>query len=384
MIKIRLDEYLRRASPDRTSGSGDSEREYSDFVETILTRAAAAGASDIHIEPAENGFQIRYRIHQVLRTQMVVGREVAARMNIRLKYLAGVDLTEGSRVQEGSFQFPFEDRMMSVRFSAIPVAGGQKMVLRLFDPKTYERELDALGFLPGELRQFEAMIRRRSGLILVTGGTGSGKSTTCFTVLHQISSEKNCTISIEDPVEVPLSFVTQFEAGAGEMDLNRLLAFSLRQDPDIIFFGEIRDQKSAQAAIEAGATGHLVLSTLHARDVFSVPARLVELGVSPMLIKETLIGAVAQRLMRVRTPDHQGRLRVVGQSGVFEIAAFDPRLVDLCLSEEGGEKEENRKEVERHARELGWRSMAEALWERFEKGYVDAQEALRLLNEELL
>lgn len=382
MVKIRLDEYLRRTSPG--SFTSDLESQYSRFVETILTRAAACGASDIHIEPAGRGFQIRYRIHQVLRTQMLVDREIAARMNIRLKYLAGVDLTEGSRVQEGSFQFAYEERKMSVRYSAIPVTGGQKTVLRLFDPKTYERRLDTLGFLPEELDRFETMIHRRSGLILITGGTGSGKSTTCFTVLHQISSEKNCTISIEDPVEVPLSFVTQFEAGAGEMDLTRLLSFSLRQDPDIIFFGEIRDRKSAEAAIEAGATGHLVLSTLHARDVFSVPARLVELGISPMLIKETLIGAIAQRLMRVRTPDGKNRLQVVGQSGVFEIASFDPRLVDLCLREEGSENESNRKEVEAHARTLGWRSMAEALWERCERGEVDAQEALRLLNEELL
>ena len=398
MKKMKMHEYLTELNS--TEDGFSEESMYLRFTDSLLEQAVRSRSSDVHVEPLDGGgARIRFRIDASLKTQMVIGRNIASKLAIRLKCLAGVDLTDSKRAQEGSFAFSCLNREISVRYSALPTSSGQKVVMRIFDPLTYTRDLQDLGFTDSDYLLFSQMLRRKSGLILITGGTGSGKSTTCFSALRQISTEALSLVSIEDPVEVRLPFITQFQTDCA-CDFAYLLTMILRQDPDVIFLGEIRDEESARAAVRAGNTGHLVLSTIHASDCFSVPSRLGELGIRPQVLSEVLTGVISQRLMRricphcaLQVPPDTGDILaqrgcyrstgcpacrhtgVLGQKGLYEVLPYDRELISLVTGKTMPAR------LRREAEARGWVSFDSKITEEVACGSISINEGRRLLNE---
>ncbi|MDP9073981.1 MAG: Flp pilus assembly complex ATPase component TadA, partial [Actinomycetota bacterium] len=269
------------------------------LVNVVITQAVQDRASDIHIEPTEKDVRIRYRIDGVLHEVMRAPKNIQNGIISRLKIMADINIAERRVPQDGRVSATIGGRAVDVRVATLPTVHGEKVVMRILDKSNALLQLTDLGFLPDNMRRYEKSYLRPYGTILVTGPTGSGKSTTLYATLNILNDESKNVITIEDPVEYRLPNINQVQVNlkAG-LTFAAALRSVLRSDPDIVLVGEIRDIETANIAIQAALTGHLVLSTLHTNDAASTPIRLVEMGVEPFLVGSALDCIVAQRLAR--------------------------------------------------------------------------------------
>ncbi len=269
------------------------------LVDKVLKLAVREGASDIHIEPGEDHLLVRFRVDGVLQKRFGFSMRLAPAVVSRVKILSDLDISERQRPQDGRIQLKMGSRELEFRVSVLPVYYGEKVVMRILDRASVRVGLGDLGFSEHNLDLFQAMIRQPNGIVLVTGPTGSGKSTTLYAALNGINSIERNIVTVEDPVEYQIPLINQVAVNAKRgLTFAGALRSILRQDPDIVMVGEIRDPETGQIAGEAALTGHLVLSTLHTNDAPSAVTRLVEMGVAPFLLAPTLIGVLAQRLVR--------------------------------------------------------------------------------------
>ena len=269
------------------------------LVNYIVYNAVKEGASDIHIEPAEKCVRVRYRIDGSLYKSLEVPLHLLAAVTSRIKIMASMDISERRLPQDGRVHVLLDGRKIDLRVSTFPTHRGEKTVIRVLDTRSVSLNLEDLGFAEDILSQFREGIQAPNGIILVTGPTGSGKSTTLYGALNAISSMENNVCTVEDPIEYHLPLINQFQVQERVgMTFSKALRTLLRQDPDIIMVGEVRDEETARTAIQAALTGHLVFSTLHTNDACSSITRLVNMGVEPYLIAAALNMVLAQRLVR--------------------------------------------------------------------------------------
>jgi general secretion pathway protein E len=273
------------------------------LLNLILGEAIQQGASDIHFEPFENDLKIRYRIDGVLQARHAPAREYQNQLLTRIKVLAKLDIAEHRLPQDGRIKLKMGGRDIDFRVSTVPVAHGERIVLRILDKGNIVLGLDQLGMLPSVLDTFRSFISLSEGIVLVTGPTGSGKTTTLYSALCEIYNEDMNIMTIEDPVEYKLKGIGQI-AVHPKIGLNFAagLRHILRQDPDVVMIGEIRDSETAEIAIQSALTGHLVLSTLHTNDAASAIPRLMDMGIEPYLLSSTIVAVLAQRLVRKICP----------------------------------------------------------------------------------
>src|SRR5881409_288384 len=269
------------------------------LVNMVLVDAIQKGASDIHWEPYEKVFRIRFRIDGVLHESLSPPKRLEAAITSRIKIMSNLDIAERRLPQDGRIKLRYNTREIDFRVSVLPTIFGEKAVLRILDKDALQLDLTKLGFDPGALEHFEKVIRQPYGMILITGPTGSGKTTTLYSAIHTINSPEHNIMTAEDPVEYNLKGVNQVQIndGIGRTFASALRAF-LRQDPDVILVGETRDLETVQISIRAALTGHLVFSTLHTNDSPSTVARLIDMGIPPFLVASSLLLVLAQRLGR--------------------------------------------------------------------------------------
>ena len=269
------------------------------IVDQILNRAVEEGASDIHLEPSEKKFAVRFRIDGLLREMLSFSPTLRLAITSRLKILSNLDISERQKPQDGRIELKIGSRDLDLRVSSLPTAFGEKIVMRVLDRANILMGLKDLGFSSGNLDHLSRLIRQPYGIILITGPTGSGKSTTLYAALNTVKSPEVNIVTVEDPIEYQLNGINQVQVNL-KKDLNfaTILRSVLRQDPDIIMVGEIRDPDTGVMATEAALTGHLVFSTLHTNDAAGAVTRLVEMGIEPFLLGPSLLGVVAQRLVR--------------------------------------------------------------------------------------
>jgi len=269
------------------------------LLQSVFDDATQVRASDIHIEPQETRLQIRFRIDGVLHLQTETDIKIAPSLALRLKLMSDLDISEKRLPQDGRFAVRVKNQRIDVRISTMPTQYGESLVMRLLNQGGTTLRLDAIGMPKVILEKFRAIIRRPNGLVLVTGPTGSGKTTTLYCALAELNSVEKKLITVEDPVEYRLPGINQVQVN-DKIDLNfaRVLRSALRQDPDIVLVGEMRDQETAQIGLRAAMTGHLVLSTLHTNDALSTPLRLMDMGVPRYMVGSSLQAVLAQRLVR--------------------------------------------------------------------------------------
>ena len=290
---------------DYQSISGQAEESpIINLVNMIILKAIQDGASDIHIEPERNKFRVRYRIDGVLYQTMTPRADLFPAVISRLKIMANLDISERRQPQDGRIQIKAEGRMIDLRFSSLPGILGEKIVLRILDKKRAILDINKLGFDQDQITRFKRALKNTFGLILVTGPTGSGKTTSLYAALNLLNTLEKNIITIEDPVEYQMEIINQTQTNANiGLSFAKILKTTLRQDPDIIMVGEIRDRETAEIAIQASLTGHLVLSTLHTNDSPGAISRLLNMGIEPCLISSSLIAVLAQRLIRKICPE---------------------------------------------------------------------------------
>lgn len=273
------------------------------IVRTMLEQAIRQGASDIHIEPLERNLRIRYRIDGALREVMDYNTTLLPAMVARVKIMSGLDISEKRKPQDGRLTLQVDNREYDVRVSVLPTVFGEKTVMRLTAKDGLSREKKYLGLTPEDEERLDGILKNPHGIILVTGPTGSGKSTTCYTVLSELNREEVNIITVEDPVEANVDGVNQVQVNVkADLTFANALRSILRQDPDIIMVGEIRDGETAGIAVKASITGHLVISTLHTNSTAASITRLIDMGVEPYLIGDSVVGIIAQRLVRKLCP----------------------------------------------------------------------------------
>ncbi|MEM7480878.1 MAG: ATPase, T2SS/T4P/T4SS family [Acidobacteriota bacterium] len=392
----------------------DTEIESSDqhvvnAVEFMLQHAFDSRASDIHVEPKRDESLIRFRIDGVLHDIQKMPGVVHKAVVSRIKTMSRLDIAEKRRPQDGRVKTLRDGREVELRTSTLPVAFGEKAVMRIFDPEILTQELSGLGFYSEELLLFEEFISRPHGIILVTGPTGSGKTTTLYSALSQIGNSEINITTIEDPIEMVHEAFNQtaVQPKAG-VTFSAALRHILRQDPDVIMVGEIRDPETAQYAIQAALTGHLVLSTLHTNDAASSISRLADLGVEHFLISSTLIGTMAQRLMRkicphciadrhltneevaslrLTVPENR-RVRVkegsgcfecrgtgyLGRTGIFEILPIDEKVQELIIA--GTDSAE----IKRDSVQRGMKTLRQAALRKLAEGQTTVEEVIRVIG----
>ena len=273
------------------------------LVNLILSDAAKAGASDVHIEPHETLLQVRQRVDGQLQDVLIIPHHLQDATLSRLKIMSGMDIAERRKPQDGRSRLRFEGRRIDLRVSTMPTQFGEKIVIRLLNADRAILPLDQLGMSPENLRLMQSFLSNAQGMILLTGPTGSGKTSTLYTALNSIKSSTNNIITLEDPIEMQIPGINQMQVNtrAGVTFASGLRSI-LRQDPNVILVGEIRDQETADIALGAAQTGHLLLSTLHTNDATATITRLVDLGIQPFLMASSLVGIVAQRLVRRPCP----------------------------------------------------------------------------------
>ncbi|RSK28025.1 type II secretion system protein GspE [Bacillus sp. HMF5848] len=269
------------------------------LVNQILASAVQQKASDIHIDPQEKKVVIRNRVDGVLRTERTLPKNMQSVLTARIKIMANLDITEHRVPQDGRIKLTIDFHPVDLRVSTLPTVYGEKIVLRILDLGSAINDIERLGFNNVNLKRFEKLIKRPTGIVLITGPTGSGKSSTLYAALNALNDEQTNIITIEDPVEFRLEGINQIQVNEKiGMTFARGLRAILRQDPNIVMVGEIRDRETAEVAVRASLTGHLVLSTLHTNDALGTITRLVDMGVEPFLVASSLTGVVSQRLVR--------------------------------------------------------------------------------------
>lgn len=294
-----LDDYKDDLAQQEESVLREDDAPIVRLVNQIITNAVTQQASDIHIDPQDKGVKIRYRIDGVLLTERILPKNMQAAIIARLKIMGNLNITESRIPQDGRIKIKFNRQEVDIRLSTLPAVYGEKVVMRILDLSSALGSMEKIGFTEENLETFRKMITQPNGIILVTGPTGSGKSSTLYSALNYLNEETVNIITVEDPVEYQLADINQVQVNdAVGMTFAAGLRSILRQDPDIVMVGEIRDYETAQISIRASLTGHLVLSTLHTNSAVASLTRLIDMGVEPFLITSSLSGVIAQRLVR--------------------------------------------------------------------------------------
>lgn len=268
-----------------------------DLVNKIINEGLKLKASDIHIEPMENKLRVRYRIDGILHEKTNLPKEILSPIVLRIKIMSSLDISNQLEPQDGKISLKFGKKNIDFRISILPSTNGEKVVIRILDKGNVSLDFNSLGFLNKDLQKIKKIIKNPHGMILATGPTGSGKTTTLYTILKNLNNIDKNIITIEDPVEYQLKGITQVQTNKNLTFADGLRSI-VRQDPDIIMVGEIRDKETAQIAVQAALTGHLVLSTLHTNTAVGTISRLINMGVEPFLVSSSLIGVISQRLVR--------------------------------------------------------------------------------------
>ena len=307
------------------------------MINSLLKQASRDGASDIHLEAFERKSIVRFRVDGNLRDIVDMRRDLHAALVSRIKIMASLDIAEKRMPQDGRISLRVGGRAIDVRVSTLPTSHGERVVLRLLE-KNYERlDLLALGMAQDTFKQFDQLIHRPHGIVLVTGPTGSGKTTTLYGALLRLRNKINNIMTVEDPIEYSLDGIGQTQVNSRiDMSFARALRAILRQDPDIVMIGEIRDLETAQIAVQASLTGHLVLATLHTNDAPSAVTRLIDMGIEPFLLSSTLLGVLGQRLIRLSCQSCGGKGCVQcgksgysGRAGIYELMTTNEHIREL-------------------------------------------------------
>jgi general secretion pathway protein E len=390
----------------------DSEAPIIRLVNSILSQAVRDRASDIHIEPFERSLQVRYRIDGVLHEVLSPPKRLQSAITSRLKIMASLNIAERRLPQDGRITIRVRNREIDIRVSVVPTAFGERLVLRLLDKTSTLFKLEDIGFASDMFDTYSRLIRRSHGIILVTGPTGSGKTTTLYATLQRINAPAVNIITVEDPIEYQLNGIGQIQVNP-KIDLTFAngLRSILRQDPDIIMVGEIRDRETAEIAIQASLTGHLVFSTLHTNDAASAVTRLLDMGIEPFLISSSVLAMMAQRLVRLlcrvcREPmqptaealhdlgltadayERQGEQMYRangcdachgtgyrGRTGIYELLVLDDTVRDLVM------QHANASMIKNAALARGMRTLLQDGVRRVLQGYTTAEEVLRVTQE---
>jgi general secretion pathway protein E len=381
------------------------------LVNLIISRAIELRASDIHFEPFEDLFRVRYRIDGVLHDVESPPKRLQAAIVSRVKIMAKLNIAERRLPQDGRIMLRVKGKEIDFRVSSVPTIYGESTVLRILDKSTILLDIEELGFPEDTLEGFRELIQRPHGILLVTGPTGSGKTTTLYCILEKINSPEKKIITVEDPVEYQLRGINQIQVkpSIGLTFANALRSI-VRQDPDVILIGEIRDAETAEIAIHSALTGHLVLSTLHTNDAPSAITRLIDMGMEDYLLSSTIIGILAQRLVRVACPicqvpyspdpailkemkldgQNQAGLHIIevkgcercsqtgylGRAGIFEFLPITDRIQKLIQ----GKRDSN--VIKEVARKNGMRTLREDGWIKVKQGITTIPEVLRVTQEE--
>ena len=353
------------------------------MLNALLTQAARDGASDIHIEPYERHSSVRLRVDGSLREIVQPNRALHGALISRLKIMADLDIAEKRLPQDGRIALRLGTRAIDVRVSTLPSAHGERAVLRLLDKSEGRLSLEAVGMQGQTLAQFERLIHQPHGILLVTGPTGSGKTTTLYAALHRLDARAQNIMTVEDPIEYELPGVGQTQVNS-KIDLTFATALRaiLRQDPDVIMIGEIRDFETAQIAIQASLTGHLVLATLHTNDAASAVTRLIDMGVEPFLLSSSLLGVLAQRLVRKycthchgKGCGHCNQNGYHGRTGLFELLVVDEAIRALIHGEQAEAA------IREHALAHGMQLMREDGQRLVQAGITSFEEVLRVTRD---
>lgn len=356
------------------------------IVNLILLEALKKRASDIHVEPEENGVLVRYRIDGNLHDALNIPKKNQNAVLARLKIMAGMDITEFRMPQDGRFKIRAQKKEVDFRVSALPTSFGNKLVLRALDKSNLSIGLDKLGFSEYALLRFKEAIAKPFGMILVTGPTGSGKSTTLYSIVNQLNTADRNIITVEDPVEYQVEGITQIQVNP-EIGLTFAsgLRSLLRQSPDIIMIGEIRDSETADIAIKASLTGQLVLSTLHTNDAVSAISRLADMGIEPFLIASSLILVAAQRLCRVICKSCKGKAEdckmcsstgYYGRIAVLEVLNIDDKIREMVIERASID------DIKKYAISRGMKTLREDAMEKYKGGLTSMEEVIRVTSEE--
>jgi type IV pilus assembly protein PilB len=298
-IEDLVDEEAEEKQEDLQIDQAETDAPIIKLVQSIVAQAIQVGASDIHVNPEEGDTRVLYRVDGVLSPAATIKRRMAAGVVSRIKIMAELDISERRIPQDGRFGLTVDGRRVDIRVVTLPLVNGESVVMRILDKGVKVEGLEALGMQPDELERFTSAIKRPSGAVLVTGPTGSGKSTTLYAALHVLNDGERSIITIEDPVEQRIAGIKQMQiAPKAGITFDVGLRSMLRADPDVIMVGEIRDRQTAHIGVEAALTGHLVISTLHTRDAPSALGRLIDMGIEPFLVSSAVDCIVAQRLVR--------------------------------------------------------------------------------------
>ena len=354
------------------------------LVNAVLYEAVRAGASDVHVEPFERTLAVRLRVDGVLHDVLAPPRRLHAALVSRVKIMAGLDIAERRLPQDGRIALRVGGRDVDVRVSIVPTAAGERVVLRLLDRASVLRDVAELGLAPATLAGLDILLLRTHGLLLVTGPTGSGKTTTLYALLRRLATGERNVMTIEDPVEYQLRGIGQMQV-APRIGLTFAagLRAILRQDPDIILVGEVRDRETMEIALQAALTGHLVLATLHTNDAASALTRLLDMGAEPYLIASSVVGVLAQRLVRRLCAacggDGCGACRQTGfrgRTGIHELLVLDDpaRALVMARADAGA--------LRRHAASAGMTSLRDDGYVKARAGTTTEAEVLRVTRDE--
>ncbi len=356
------------------------------IVNLILLEALKKRASDIHVEPEGSDMRVRYRVDGNLHDVLKIPKKNQNAVLARLKIMAGMDITESRIPQDGRFKIRAQKKEVDFRVSALPTSFGSKIVLRALDKSSLSIGLVKLGFSKYAIERFKDAIEKPFGMILVTGPTGSGKSTTLYSIINQLNTPGRNIITIEDPVEYQVEGITQIQANS---DIGLTFASGLRsllrQSPDVIMIGEIRDSETADIAIKASLTGQLVLSTLHTNDAATAINRLVDMGVEPFLIASSVILVAAQRLCRVVCPSCKGKgedckkcasTGYYGRCAAIEVLSVNDKIREMIIERASTD------DIKKYAVSKGMKTLREDAMEKQRQGVTSEEEVLRVTSEE--
>ena len=380
------------------------------LVNTIITQAIVEHASDIHVEPQKDHLRIRYRVDGILQEKQKLPRNIQPGVLSRFKIMSNMDIAERRKPQDGRISLRIDNKAIDFRVSSLPTIYGEKIVLRILDKTSAMVPLENLGFLNDTLTVFNNVISQPYGMIVISGPTGAGKTTTLYSALNRLNTPGKNIVTVEDPVEYQMDGINQVQVNVkADMTFANGLRSILRQDPNIVLIGEIRDGETAQIAIEAALTGHLVLSTLHTNDAPSVATRLIDMGIEPFLIASSLIGATAQRLARKICPEckqpyvppasaleglglgTRDKLEDVtfykgvgcpkcrgsgyrGRTGIHEMMKLDDELRLLILHKASA------RDISQAARSHGMRTLLEDALVKAREGIITLEEVLRVVS----
>ena len=376
------------------------------LINALITEAIKENASDIHVEPFETRLSIRFRIDGVLREVIEPPRQVAALLVSRIKVMARLDIAEKRLPQDGRIALRIAGRPVDIRVSTLPSAHGERVVMRLLDKQAGRLQLHHLGMSASDKKRLQGMIHKPHGIILVTGPTGSGKTTTLYAVLSELNDHQRNILTVEDPIEYDLDGIGQIPVNTKvDMTFAKGLRAILRQDPDVVMVGEIRDGETAQIAVQASLTGHLVLSTLHTNSAVGAIVRLQDMGVEPFLLSSSLLGIISQRLVRnlcpaCKTPhrlstseleqyglskgdeiyqavgcDNCLHLGYKGRSGIYELIEVDNKLSSMIHDQQSQQK------IEKYCRTQSTSIVDDGL-QKVKQGITSLDEVFRVTRED--